>query len=311
MAFYGMMKDEFKPFTPAFCKEVLVRAALDPTSGKVLVESEGKAECHAKKSTKKHEGSTTKFRLSPSGHVTVDTEKLWNPWAAECQCKVVENLLIGDPQSFILLENVVASFKRPCVLDLKIGTRQHGDDASDAKRKRQLLKCNMSTSATMGVRLVGMQLYEATTKVYTYVEKLEGRKIDASQFGTYVRRFVKACGHARASRIRQKLRSLKELLNDSEGYRFFSASILVAFDAEAADSSNEDAVRVNIIDFAHSTFSGFFNDKIYEGIDEGCIMGIESILEAMEPSCPISKESSPKLADFYAREKENASFETR
>lgn len=55
-----------------------------------------------------------------------------------------------------------------------------------------------------------------------------------------------------------RLSKLRSLLAEFEGYRFFSASILIAFDAEAADSSSDDAVKVCIIDFAHSTFSGFF-----------------------------------------------------
>lgn len=57
-----------------------------------------------------------------------------------------------------MLENVASKFERPCVLDLKMGTRQHGDDASAEKRNRQMAKCAASTSASLGVRLCGMQV---------------------------------------------------------------------------------------------------------------------------------------------------------
>lgn len=59
---------------------------------------------------------------------------------------------------FIMLENLVAKFGHPSILDLKMGTQTHGDDESDAKKAGKKRKAENSTTKELGVRLHGMQV---------------------------------------------------------------------------------------------------------------------------------------------------------
>uniref|UniRef100_A0A8C9RJU3 Kinase n=1 Tax=Scleropages formosus TaxID=113540 RepID=A0A8C9RJU3_SCLFO len=102
------------------------------------------------------------------GNSGLSSEKIsHNPWSLRCLKQQLSHMRSEFKHrklyKFLLLENVVRRFVYPCILDLKMGTRQHGDDATEEKAARQIKKCKQTTSSTLGMRVCGMQVYQMDT----------------------------------------------------------------------------------------------------------------------------------------------------
>ena len=90
----------------------------------------------------------------------------------------------------IILENLTARYHRPCILDLKMGTRTYKDDASPAKIASAVAKANITTTSSVGIRVCGMQLFDPAHDTYIREDKYIGRKFAPSDISATLRRFL-------------------------------------------------------------------------------------------------------------------------
>ncbi|KAH7727029.1 inositol hexaphosphate kinase 1 [Aphelenchoides avenae] len=281
--FYQNVPEKLKPWTAKYCFEA--ELFYDETVGAYAVEilADG-AQC-SHSSPRANEAGKSRWSLRERDDVFRDVDSgvcsELNPWALHCQLRALSREAC---KRYVVLENITARFIRPCVLDLKLGTRQYGDEASEEKKQHQRRKCAKSTSKELGVRLCGLQYYDALTGTYQCSDKYYGRSLSRSGLQKWLARFFyDASGKLRSSVCRTvltKLRELRATIAEVDGLRLFGSSLLIVVEGAAQESMSE-RTDVRLIDFAHAVLPDEKENvqaNAHTGPDEGCLLGIDSLI---------------------------------
>ncbi|KAH0564797.1 hypothetical protein GP486_001810 [Trichoglossum hirsutum] len=223
-----------------------------------------------------------------------------NPEQAQMQ-------LDSHVEHFLLLEDLTAGMKRPCVLDLKMGTRQYGLAANEKKKRSQRRKCQSTTSRELGVRVCGMQVWNVKKRAYLFQDKYFGRDLKAGRdFQDALTRFLyDGVSYSSVSRhipvILEKLKMLEDMIRHLPGYRFYASSLLLLYDGspdgeeergcsdvQQTDSNrnkqSKASIDLKIVDFANCVTA---ENQLPEmtpcppknrwDIDRGYLRGLESL----------------------------------
>ena len=65
---------------------------------------------------------------------------------------------LSIPAQTLVLQNLLHGYRKPCVLDVKLGTVLYDEDASEEKKARMIQKAAKSTTLQTGMRLTGFQV---------------------------------------------------------------------------------------------------------------------------------------------------------
>jgi len=206
----------------------------------------------------------------------------------------------------IVLENCTHGYKKPNVLDAKLGVRLWADDAPLQKRQRFDAIAAETTHANYGCRIAGMRVYQGShdkTELneddYRVYDRDYGRtQVNNDTFVDAVRKFVfnnaagidDALGKAVCGGFAQDLKRIEEILEKHES-RMYSASVLFVYEGhgetlEAAIEKNNTLVeRIETFEFKTSR------------IDSGIVM-TEYSEEEEEITITFPKVYTVKLIDF-------------
>ncbi|CAB4255656.1 similar to Saccharomyces cerevisiae YDR173C ARG82 Inositol polyphosphate multikinase (IPMK), sequentially phosphorylates Ins(1,4,5)P3 to form Ins(1,3,4,5,6)P5 [Maudiozyma barnettii] len=167
---------------------------------------------------------------------------------------------------FLVLQNLTAGFKKPNIIDIKLGKILYDDNATEEKRQRLSEVSQTTTSGSLGFRICGMRIQEnkKTSSIekdhhtfqsdgeYIFINKMFGRTrtpddvIDA--FGTYFANSL--LSEKRCSTLKQlffqRLQLFYNTILNSE-VRMISSSLLFIYEGDPSrwDSQNDEDALIS------------------------------------------------------------------
>lgn len=249
LAFYRSLPEQLKPFVPHFFGVVEVNVLFEGEY-MCLIASNGIE-------LPKNNTRTGRLRLRRSGSIEVIPTKCefeddisngkkgttgMNPWVLKCHRDHLASLAeaIGrskTPKNFLVLENLTSSLRFPCILDLKMGTRQYDDLDSLPKRQSKMYKVVNTTSGKLGVRIAGMQVYQITTGKFLCRNKLYGRGLTPAGFSLALKQFLHDGVRLRTELLPPFIRKLEDLadtLSEQDSLRLITTSLLLLYEGDSS-----------------------------------------------------------------------------
>ncbi|KAL2204700.1 SAICAR synthase-like protein [Sarocladium strictum] len=188
-----------------------------------------------------------------------DAAKADNPWVPNRGKKI-------KTDKSVVLENASGQFKRPNILDVKLGTRLWADDAPQEKKTRFDKISRETTHANLGFRIAGMRVFrgsdssaELDDEEYKIYDKDYGRlQVNDDNVVDEFRKFIfnstagvgEDLGKAVCDAFIHDLEHVEEVLTSHET-RMFSASLLFVFEGDgralrtAIEKNNESVDAIN------------------------------------------------------------------
>lgn len=200
-----------------------------------------------------------------------DTLTIENVWTPSGGGKIQTDLAI-------VLENVALDYKKPNILDVKLGARLWADDAPPAKRAKLDKAAEETTSKPLGFRIAGGKVYqrccsgeEITLDGYKLFDKNYGRALTAETVRKGFEDYLLLAPGAKAKGglkkvLRRFLADLKGMIEaiESEESRMYSASLLFVYEGDAEALEQAFAKEKDVLEMRKARYQSRGHDGLHE-----------------------------------------------
>lgn len=94
----------------------------------------------------------------------------------------------------IIVSDLLSGFKRPCMMDVKLGTQLWDESATEEKRIRMDKQSKETTSWTTGLRITGWRIWNPDNQSYITFSKVFGKKASVPTLNAAINSFFDAFG---------------------------------------------------------------------------------------------------------------------
>ncbi|GLI70038.1 hypothetical protein VaNZ11_014776 [Volvox africanus] len=181
-------------------------------------------------------------------------------------------ILVNGDLKMLALEDTCKDYKKPCVLDAKMGLTTIYEWADAKYKAKNADKDLVTTQSKLGFRVTGFKVWQADKGEYFVADRHYGKELTPqtmpaalAKFGTngLVSPFDVYCGSKGAV---AQIHALKKWFETQQSLLFFAASVLIVYEG-AATRAEDVNVAIRFIDFAHTFPSkGNRDDNVLAGI---------------------------------------------
>eukprot|EP01080_Neovahlkampfia_damariscottae_P002638 gene2638-3835_t len=178
---------------------------------------------------------------------------------------------IGQIVHYLMIDDLTYNMNKPCIIDLKMGTREYSDHDSKKKQIQKVILSSVTSSNILGFRICGMKVWNLKEKQYGTQSKKKALLLNTQQVEESLITFIDNGKMIRYNIYKiaiEKLNKIKEWFEKQTKYQFYASSILIIYDG---DNDSNDNVIIKMIDFAHTQKSK--NEK-----DESYLIGLNNLI---------------------------------